>query len=179
MNPVARPEDMADKTFLGMEFLTWLWFASEQEDPPRLPDGRPVGILIGERMVLGPGPGREGARVTIRGPEADPPEARQALKRGKLVEVLRLGLELEGEEFWLTLEARTLGVASLKLPPTMPPLEAGGNLQTDATGGLLERVALISQALEAVEGLFTTFLRWRLENPGELARGMRAWVAQR
>ena len=70
-------------------------------------------------------------------------------------------------------------MASLKLPPTMPPLEAGGNLQADATGGLLERVALISQALEAVEGLFTTFLRWRLENPGESARGMRAWVAQR
>ncbi len=177
MNPAARTEDTGGKSFLGMEFLTWLWFASEQEAPPRLPDGRPVGVVIGERMVLGPGPGREGARITIRGPEADPPEARQALKRGKLVEVLRLGLELEGEEFWLTLEARSLGVSSLKPPPTMPEAEAGGDPRTDAAGRLLERVALISQALEAVEGLFTTFLRRRLQDPAALARGMRAWVA--
>ena len=170
-----------EKTFLGQEFLTWLWCRSESQEPLTLEQGRPVEIIIGDRMVLGPVAGREGARVTVRGRESSLAEAREALRRGKLVESLRLGLELGGEEFWLTLRAADLGVSSLKLPtPTPPEPLPGREPGLDRDGMVLERVALIGQVLAAVQQLFALFLEERLARPQEegAARRLRDWIWQ-
>ncbi len=168
-----------EKTFLGQEFLTWLWWRSESDQPLMLDGGRPLEIIMGDRMVLGPLPGREGARITVRGRESSLAEAREGLRRGKLVESLRLGLELEGQEFWLTLRASDLGLSGLKLPAASPPEPLPGREgEPDREGRLLERVALITQVLDAVQQLFVRFLEERLaQSPeGDLARELRAWI---
>lgn len=181
------------KAFLGQEFLTWLWYVSEEEEPPALPDGRRVRLQLGDRLVLGPAQGAEGARITVRGQESSLAEAREGLRRGKLVDSLRLGIELEGEEYWLNLSATELAVSSLKLPPVAPaedPLrpppppspQAGGEAEQGlgaAEGLVLERVALIANALAAVEGLFAAFLARRLdrEAAAELLASLRDWAA--
>jgi len=177
------------KAFLGQEFLTWLWFVSEEEEPPELPDGRSVRVALGDRLVLGPAQGAEGTRVTVRGQEVSLAEARQALRRGKLVEAMRVGLEMEGEEYWLNLSAAELAVGSLKLPPVAPaddPLrpEPPGGVAPEgpstADGLVLERVALIGNALQAVEGLFGAFLARRLDEDqaAGLKKALRAWAAE-
>jgi hypothetical protein len=177
------------KAFLGQEFLTWLWYVSEEEDPPQLEDGRSVRVSLGDRLVLGPAQGAEGTRVTVRGQEVSLAEARQALRRGKLVEAMRVGLEMEGEEYWLNLNAAELAISSLKLPPVAPaedPLrpEPQGGMAPEgpsaADGLVLERVALIGNALEAMEGLFGVFLARRLDEDaaGELKKALKAWAAE-
>jgi hypothetical protein len=177
------------KAFLGQEFLTWLWYVSEEEDAPVLTDGRSVRVSLGDRLVLGPTQGAEGTRVIVKGQEVSLAEARQALRRGKWVEAMRLGLEMEGEEYWLNLSAAELAVGSLKLPPVAPaedplrPEPQGGMEQegpTAAEGLVLERIALIGNALQAVEGLFKVFMERRLdeEKAGELKQALKAWAAE-
>jgi recombination associated protein RdgC len=167
---------IGDKLFLGQEFLTWLWYASEEEGPLALADGRQVEVLLGDRLLLGPAQGQEGTRVLVRGREASLAEARQALRRGKLVEGLRLGLVVEGEEYWFSLSAAELAPAGLRLPAGAG-VEPG---QEGREGHLLERIYLCETALRALEGLLLIFLRGRLENEqgGELWERVRDWAGK-
>lgn len=183
------------KAFLGQEFLTWLWYVSEEEESPTLADGRSVQVSLGDRLVLGPAQGAEGTRVTVKGQEVSLAEARQALRRGKLVEAMRLGLEMEGEEYWLNLSAAELAISSLKLPPVAPAEdilrpeppggiepepEGPGPAASMADGLVLERVALIGNALDAVEGLFRVFLARRLDEDkaAEMKQALKAWASE-
>lgn len=160
-----------EKRFLGQEFLTWLWHVSEEQGYAVLADGRQVEVLLGDHLALGPAQGQEGTRVTVRGHEASLSEARQALRRGKLLDSLRLGLRLDGEEYWLGLDAPTLGVKSLRLPTTAPSEDRAG-----LAGLLLERIALIETAVSAVQGLLGRYLELRLASGGQLPEAMRAWA---
>ena len=177
------------KAFLGQEFLTWLWYVSEEEESPVLADGRSVRVSLGDRLMLGPTQGAEGTRVTVKGQEASLAEARQALRRGKLVEAMRLGLEMEGEEYWLNLTAAELAVGSLKLPPVAPaedPLrpEPQGGMEPEgpspADGLVLERVSLINNALQALEGLFKVFMTRRLDQDqaSQMKQALKTWAAE-
>lgn len=163
-----------EKVFLGQEFLTWLWHLCETEPALTLPDGRQVELMLGDRLLLGPAMGQEGTRVTVSGREASLAEARQALKRGKLVEALRLGIMLDGEEYTLSLNAAELAVSGLKTPATAPAEGGPEGME----GLVLERVALIEAAVRGLEGLFELFLRGRLadEAGGELWARMKAWA---
>lgn len=168
---------MNEKVFLGQEFLTWLWYVSEELGSVQLADGRLVDVMLGESLVLSPAQGQEGTRVSVRGREASLAEARQALKRGKLVESLRLGLMIDGEEYWLTLEAAELGLKALKLPPTAP----GGAAPEGQEGLALERIFLVDAALRGLEGLLMAYLTQRLadDKGGEVWQTLKAWAAGR
>lgn len=163
-----------EKLFLGQEFLTWLWYLSEEEDELAIPGGRRVQVLLGDRLVLGPAQGQDGTRVTVRGHETSLAEARQALKRGKLVESIRLGMVVDGEEFWCTLRAHDLVMGSLRLPPAG---ESQGGPE-GREGVILERLYLTEMAHRSLEGLFSLFLAGRLadEKGGELWASVRAWA---
>ncbi|MCF8034497.1 MAG: hypothetical protein K9K66_13270 [Desulfarculaceae bacterium] len=169
-------ELLNQKIFLGQEFLTWLWHLSETEGGAEMPELNWVEVSLGERMVLGPAMGDEGARITVSGHEASVAEAREALRQGKLVESLRLGLEIHGEEYWLNLDAAELGIKSLKLPSAARMGEDPEGLE----GLVLERVAMMESALKALEGLFKRFLAQRLDsNEGpELRKALAAWAAE-
>lgn len=171
-------ELIREKAFLGQEFLAWLWCMSEREGALDLEGIGTVELILGDAMVLGPVLGREGARVTVRGQEASLAEAREGLRRGKLLDSLRLGMVVGGEEFWLTLRAADLGVSGLKLPAAAPVEPERGRPDLDAAA--LERIALINQALDAVEGLFGLYLSERLsdENGGRAAETLRAWAQE-
>ena len=167
---------LKEKAFLGQEFLTWLWCMSEEEHSLTLSDGTLVEIMLGESLSLAPVMGQEGSRVQVRGREVALAGARQALRRGKLVDGLHLGLNIEGEEFWATLDAATLTPKGLRLPPIAP---ADG--ERNALDALrLERLALILGFLRALDGLFARFMEERCATPpaeGVIAR-MHAWAGK-
>lgn len=163
-----------DKKFLGQEFLTWLWCLSENEPSLKLPDGRQVEIVLGDRLALGPIMGQEGARVSLRGAESGLAEARAALHGGKLVDRLRLGLIIDGDEYWLSLDSTELAISALRTP-AMAPAE-GGRDGLEAL--VLERIALLDTAVRAVDGLYAQYLTARLadEAGGEPWEQMRSWA---
>lgn len=163
-----------EKLFLGQEFLTWLWWLAEQEAPLSLEEDRSIEVMLGDHLVLGPAQGREGARITVRGREASLAEAREGLRRGKLVESLRLGIIVDDEEFWLSLRAADLTISSLKLPPLQ-----GGGEEPDAEGLWLERIALAQAAVSAVDELLRAFLAARLPHDGRgFKETLTAWMQE-
>lgn len=169
-------ELLNQKVFLGQEFLTWLWYLGENEGGADLGELNWVEVSLGERLVLGPAMGAEGSRVTVSGAESSLAEAREALRQGKLVESLRLNLEIHGEEYGLSLDAAELAVKSLKLPSAARMGEDPEGLE----GLALERVAMMESALKAVDGLFKLFLTARLDNVEgpQLREALTAWAAE-
>ena len=161
------------KQYIGQEFLTWLWYLSEEEEHISLSGDQVVTIMMGDTMVLGPAMGMDGTRVSIKGREFTLAEAREGLRRGKLLESLRFGLAMEEGDFWLTLKAADLSFSSLKLPPT-----GGGEEPQEKDAILLERVALVNTAINAVEELFKRFLEGRLasESGGGLWASLKEWA---
>lgn len=158
--------------FLGQEFLTWLWYVSETEQQVNLDSGKQVLLMLGDRLVLGPVQGSEGVRVTVKGQEVSLAEAREALRRGKQVEAMRLGLEIDGEEFWMNVRGADLAVSSMRMPPTAPGEDGEDGL-------ILERIALAETALTTLEELFERYLARRLDdhNAPEMLSDLRQWVA--
>lgn len=165
---------MAAVPWIGPEWLTWCWQLAETDGGFTLPDGETVDVLLGDKLTLGPAPGQEGNRVSVDGREPDLAEARTALGAGKLVYSIRLGLVLAGDEFWLTLTAPELLVTGLKLPAAAPAEDG-----QDLAGLWLERIAMVRQALAALDWLLGRWLAQRMDPQGrqELLTARAAWMA--
>ena len=117
---------MADKAFLGPEFLTWLYFTLleeglELEMGDALPqDNRPedgiVRFAIGKRLVLKP-IDTGGARVSLNGAGLDDNgEVLQAIRRGALIDSMTLDMALGHRVYSFGLRADDGGLLSVKLP---------------------------------------------------------------
>ncbi|MCB2188617.1 MAG: recombination-associated protein RdgC [Deltaproteobacteria bacterium] len=168
LKPLEQPHP-ADEPLPGQEFLTWLWYLSEEADAPEMTKGHGVEVMLGDRLVLAPPPGQEGSQVTVKDSEGDLAEAREALRQGKRVECLRLGLSVDGEEFWLTLRASGLGASALRMPP------AAGQ-EDGPEGQVLERVALLQEVLGSLDRLFANFQALRQKDDGAaLSQSLEAW----
>ncbi len=130
--PVRR---LADKLFLGPEFLTWLYFTLLEEemvidlsdslpsalkagggdDPNDGSDGE-VQFAIGKRAVLKT-IDAGGAKVTLSGAGLDDNgEILQAIRRGAYVDVLSLDMSLGHRVYSFTLNAADGGLTGVKLP---------------------------------------------------------------
>ena len=162
-----------EKSFLGQEFLTWLWWMSESERDFTLADGKPVHIIIGERLSLSPPYGHEGSRVAVAGKDNLLAEAREGLRQGKLVDSLRLGLEIDSQDYWMTLEGMWLNPRSIRLPATADNEEQG----LDSDGLVLERLALLEVLTGALDSLFIIFINERIQHTSSWPE-MKAWMEQ-
>lgn len=157
-------------SFLGREFLTWLWFESERGNGQiALPDGT-VGIEFAQRLALESGGNlREGSTVQAEAP-AQAQEARTALRVGKKVAKARLIIELGGKQFATGIDAETLVLSNAKLPTELGVADAQG---------LDERMALLDQLEAAVDGLYLHFVGLRRNEAtwAPIREQMRQWVA--
>jgi recombination associated protein RdgC len=151
-----------EKSFLGQEFLTWLWWMSESGEEFTLADGRQLALTLGERLSLAPPWGHEGSRVGVAGKDQILAEAREGLRQGKLLDSLRLGLNIDSQDYWLTLDAVWLSPRSVRLPATAASEGQG----LDSDGLVLERLALLETLTTALDSLFAIFLQQRPRHDG-------------
>lgn len=106
------------KRFLGCEFLTWLWFASEERGGKA---GEVEFSVLGPlKLVSGHGDARE---ITIKG--SDPtasPEAIKALARGKVLRKATVRLLSGGQTYEASLSGDTLafGGVGVSVPARLP-----------------------------------------------------------
>ena len=168
---------IAEKRFLGQEFLTWLWCKSEERsgaiDLPGIGD---ISVAFEKHLLLEYGEGESHEKVICQGLQAELNEARTGLRMGKKLEQARIVL-VRGEYEWImTVKASMFDFKSVKTPKTMASQEDSDDPMA-VEGKILEKIGLYEQALQLVDELFRLYLNVRL-SPGweaELAR-LRAWI---
>lgn len=140
--------------FVGREFLLWLWFESHVlETNLHASSGVSCSLWLETRMTLA----FEKEESLLKGvTPASTPEAREALRQGKLPKEARLRM-ISGElEFAWVMKADTLGLASLSVPAQLKKKE------DEVQEILYERMRLAEELEGALEALYSDFLTLRL-----------------
>lgn len=167
-----------EKRFLGQEFLTWLWFKSDERGGSvYLPEeGQDVQVVFEKHMLLEYGEGDAHESLICRGLQAELQEARTGLAMGKKLEQARIQL-VRGEYEWsLSLKATLMEFRNVKPPKTMATSEESDDPEA-VEGRLLEHIGLHEMALRTVDQLFRMFLEIRIGAQwGQELTRIREWV---
>jgi hypothetical protein len=155
------------KDFLGNEFLLWLWHEAEASGG----DVANVSILIDRSLDLDCAYGMTG-KDSLRGTGPHRmPEARDALRSGKLPRKAGMVLDASGMQFSLTFNPEGFAIGSAKLP----------EVEDAETPRVLfeERIALLRELCKTIDGLFDRFLQVRGTSGWESkTSAVRRWITQ-
>ena len=169
----AAPFADGDQSFLGREFLTWLWFKT---DTPRaglrIARGDEVAVMIARTLRLDCDFAQSGSDVILCDGPAASPEARAALAIGK--QPTKAGLIVGGAagEFACVLDGPRMAVSGLVLPEDTSERDPRVRLET--------RFEQIFDACELLDMVFDLFLRERAGAEWNTTlQAMRVWAAGR
>jgi hypothetical protein len=160
------------KDFLGNEFLMWLWFEAERRDGEiKTDDGKDVTIFIDRQLDLDCAYGQTG-KDSLRGDgPGRMPEARDAVRSGKVPRKAGMLINVSKMDFSLTLNPETFGVGTAKLP----------EVEDAETPRVLfeERIAILRDLSRTLDGMFNAFLKTRASSAWEGQVGnIRRWIVQ-
>jgi len=163
-----------DPLTVGREFLTWLWFKSEERSGMiRLSGGDESEVIFVRRLVLEAGEGEYAETIVCQGLHADLKEGKEALRQGKKISAARLRMSYDKAEWEFTFKADRFHFQSMKLPAAP---ESEGE-EADREGQILERIYLIEKAAGMMDQLFRSFLDIRLsEGWGKEQARMQKWI---
>lgn len=166
-------KNLEEKAFWGHEFLTWLWFRSEESGGSLEVEGvGPVSLWIEDRMVLGSLETESKQNILKDGDVSRSGEAAAALKVGKKLQEARFALVREDREYRFVLRGDSFDLLGVQMPRVSS--EEGD----DWHGTALVRLGLIRECLSAVDALFEEFARLRVSPawPREALPALAAWV---
>ena len=168
-SPDERLDPPAEGT-LGMDFLTWLWFAWETEGGiHHLPDGREFGIML-EGPITFFREGQGAHEVALRnGVPLNSREAGTALYCGKKVRRVKVVMA-QGDAVFTAMMDADFAVRGLKLPK---------GEQRDEAGKLEERMMMIEFFWSAWLTLFDRFLDLRIDRGlwKKNLQKIRSWIS--
>ena len=146
--------------FLGYEFLTWIWFLTEN-DHNRLEgvEKEPFCLEIGNRIVLENMHNNTVETITIKGDDAGLEEGILALRKGAVVTEMNLVCKVSDQKWQFTVKGESFNMASLNLPHT-------GRIETqkDIEGAVIEKVYLYERVFQVIDDLFKQFITLRVSN---------------
>jgi len=158
------------KDFLGNEFLLWLWFQTEAHGGTiATAEAGDVSVVIDRFIELDCAYGQSGKDSLRSDGPTRMPEARDALRSGKLPRRAGLIVESGGRQFELSFNCETLGCSGVKLPDVE---------EADDPRVLFEeRIAMVRALSGAIDGLFHAFLKLRVSGSWEGQVGaIRRWI---
>ncbi len=160
-------ELMEQGRFLGEEFLLWLWMRSMTEGGASGEAGDGSGCFVDDAIQLVSERG-EVKEISLRkGNPAESREAFEALSRGMRPAKVKLRI-LSGDLEWVfTLNATTLDMGALKLPPSTG---------TTPHERLHDRIFLLEEGAGHLERRLKRFLHERSSGTESLQVSMCAWV---
>ncbi|MBM4330545.1 MAG: hypothetical protein FJ117_04835 [Deltaproteobacteria bacterium] len=161
--------------FLGREFLTWLWFKSQERGGGiMLPGVGDIEVNFSRRMVLESGAGEYAESVVCQGLHADLKEGKAAIREGKKIKEARIQLGRGADKWEFTLKVDQFQFQSLRLESGI----ALGEEEKDSQGRILERVYLIETALKTLDQIFSFFLSIRMSSqwPSEEIPRLKKWI---
>ncbi len=168
---------IAEKRWLGQEFLTWLWFKSDQRGGTiSLPERGDISVVFAKHMALESGEGESLEKITCSGLRTELQEARTGLAMGKKLESARIIVGFDDFEYMVTLSGSLMEYRSTRLPKT-ETTEAGSKDPEEMEAMVLERLFLVEELTRVINALFRMFLDIRLDKawPEELI-AIRSWV---
>lgn len=171
---------MVEKRFFGQEFLTWLWWKSEERGGTiSVKDFGDIAISFEKHMLLESGEGESSERLICSGLQTELREARTGLVVGKKLEQARIALTWDSYEYSFTLSGSLMEFRNVKLPKTKESEKDTGHSNEEIEGSILERAFLYEQLLKIIKELFANFLEIRIsEKWNEQVLAIRLWVAQ-
>lgn len=171
---------ITEKRFLGQEFLTWLWYKSEERGGSVSLEGRPdITVVFEKHMLLESGEGESTEKIVCTGLQAELQEARTGLRMGKKLEQARITLSHQDYEYGFTLSGSLMEYRSVKLPKTDLTENSKEDNPEEVEGMILERIYLFEELTRVIDELFRMFLKIRVaEDWREELQRIRAWVAK-
>lgn len=143
--------------FIGNEFLTWLWFTIDTNQPFfQKVDETITSLYLGNRIVLENNINDTSELITIKGDDAGLEEGLLSLRKGAVVIEMNLSYKTENQDWKFTLKGESLSFSSLKVPETGPV-----ETKEDIEGMVLEKSYLYEKAINLVNRLFNIFLKLR------------------
>jgi recombination associated protein RdgC len=150
---------LREKAFLGREFLTWLWFKSEQTGGSiEIEGGKVIEVVFHDRMTLDLTDVDTPQIVTIKGEFSELREGLAAIREGKKIEEARISIKNSDNEFSMIIKGSWFSFGSLRTPRTAP-IEEGGEEDTEAA--FLEKMGLIEEGMGLIDSLFERFVKIR------------------
>ncbi|MGL4722130.1 MAG: hypothetical protein ACRCV3_02390 [Desulfovibrionaceae bacterium] len=144
---------------LGSEFLTWLWFRSE-ENPTFSHEKGDFLLYTERRVVVQHGEGQDAQMASASGPASELKEARLGLAQGKKVTRATFRIEREYEFWTFSLKASDFSVHSLRTPK----LDISDLNEGNGDAFFLEKMYLIELLLEFLDEIYSAFLEKRLSS---------------
>lgn len=171
---------IVEKRFLGQEFLTWLWWKSEERGGSvELTGEGDITVVFEKHMLLESGEGETTEKIVCTGLQAELQEARTGLQMGKKLEQARIVIGHKDYEYSFTLAAALMEFRNVRLPKTETTENDKSENPEEVEGALLERIYLFEELINLVNSLFSMFLEVRLaENWRDELQKIRSWVAK-
>lgn len=165
------------KSFLGTEFLTWLWAHERLNQgiyPGRVPATEQIEATLAGPFVLEAKHG-SARRIGVAGDDPEgAPEAMKALYQGKRLARCKVRLrdmKNDARDWTFTLDGETMGISGLKLTKTgKMPMQDGLPLRIRDLGDCHEALRLVYEA-------FIT-LRFKLRPWKKELTEIRRWVGE-
>jgi hypothetical protein len=165
--------DRIEKTrFLGREFLVWIWWKSDLFDGRmELAEFGPGEVWLDDQLVLearGGGESVEQSKLRGAAPSTTP-EAREALRQGKVPTKAKISIVQQEREFSFVLDGESFALAGVRTPAL---------LQEDEDEKFYERMYLLEETESLLYGLYREFLALRLSPlwNDKVAPAIRDWV---
>lgn len=161
---------MTDQSFLGEEFLTWLWFRRETDGGDFELGARTVEIVIDDFLAFAPSDD-ETEQTLRKGLPTRTVEARSALAAGRSVRSAKL-LVSDGQQHWsLVLDGPTFHLRSVRQGN-----EEDAESPRDRSVG---RMAGFVEVHDIICGVYELFLRDRLRPDylGTSGQAQAQWMA--
>lgn len=159
--------------FLGSEFIVWLWFKSELfEGEFDVPGFGKVELWL-DTLLSFESPLDKAEKTTLRGiAPSTTPEAREAIKQGKLPTRARISARLGPQDYALVLAAPTLAISSATIPAL---------IDDDGDERFYERMQLLEELDRLLAALYEEFIQLRLGPlwESELVPAIRDWAKGR
>lgn len=167
-----------EKRFLGQEFLTWLWWKSEERGGSvELPGRGDVIVVFEKHMLLEYGEGETNEKLICSGLQTELQEARTGLLMGKKLEQARIQLSAGDQEWNFTLAAALMEFRNVKPPKTAGTEGDGSGNPEETEGMILERIFLFEELIRLVNELFLLFLKVRVSADWkDELMDIRSWV---
>ncbi len=177
VTPDDRPAWCASDTvpqFLGNEFLLWLWYYSECEsDTLELPGGLRITFMLQGGLRLECPRGTTGSGTLNADAAVRLPEARAAAKAGKLPRKAAFHVASAGDTFSFIIQAETLALSSIKLPPPAAEGEQRAR-EEDRLQHVRDLAAIVDQMFAAFMGRrMTSYWTQEVQEMGAWLRGAR------